>query len=289
MRRMQSGIIISILSFYFICVFSVQGQSPADSVQHSTIVEADGYAYLSEDRTIRDIREEAIALAKREALERGETYIQSISKVENYQLQYDLVQSEAEGIVTVLENKDHGVTEDNRYHVWIRAEIKFRPKKPGSGVQIPEDQGPLFVRVSTDRDVYKAGEEIKIYLESNRDCYVRVLHVSVQGQVLQLLPNPHRRDNRCRGGQTLQIPGTDDAFKLEVVPPFGWEEIVVYASTEPLGDIPLSDTGAGLYVAGGGLENLGMKTRGLQIKPVENQTAQAAEFVEVRRSIRMEE
>ncbi len=104
---------------------------PADSTaKHSAIVEADGYVFLSEDKTIRQLREEALAAAKRAALEQGETFIQSFTWVENFQMKYDLVQTEAEGSVKILASKDYGIIADNRYRYWIKAEIQYRPRQP---------------------------------------------------------------------------------------------------------------------------------------------------------------
>jgi len=96
------------------------------SEKFSKIVEADGYAFLSETKTIGELRQEALTLAKREALEKGQTFIRSLTKVENYQMQYDLIETSSEGNLKIIETKDFGITQDNRYHYWIKAEIEYR-------------------------------------------------------------------------------------------------------------------------------------------------------------------
>jgi len=90
-------------------------QSTLGEQKRSAIVEADGYAFFSEDKTIRQLREEAIANAKRVALEQAQTYVKSFTQVENFVLRYDLVQSEAEGYLRILQSKDYGVQPDYRY------------------------------------------------------------------------------------------------------------------------------------------------------------------------------
>ncbi|MDD2219125.1 MAG: hypothetical protein WC124_08885 [Desulfoplanes sp.] len=117
----------------------------------SSIHELDAYAYLSEDKAIGQVRAEAFALAKRQALEAARTHIQSLTKVENMILDYDLVQSVSEGHVKILEQKDIGIEENSRYHVWIRAEVEYilRPKV-GQKMQTAEalsSGGSLTVRV----------------------------------------------------------------------------------------------------------------------------------------------
>jgi len=283
------GFFASLMVFLCLSLFGQDARPDgvAQKESHSAIVEADGYVFLSEDKTLSEMRQEATAAAKRAALEMGETYIQSVTRVENFQLQYDLIETGSEGVVTVLESKDLGITNDNRYHVWVKTEIKYQPKKPG--VTLDKGAGgPLAVQVWTDRDVYREGDHIRIFIKANQDCYVRVVHVSAEGQILQLLPNPLRSDHFCRKETVVQIPGPEDAFQLEVIPPFGREEIVVFASTGPLGEIPLSQAGRGLYLVSGNFKDLAQKTRGVRIVPVEDRPVQAAEFVEIRRSIVVE-
>ena len=62
-------------------------QVTPDQEQRSNIVEVDGYVQLSEEKSIRDVRQEAFANARRQALENAESRIKSQTRVENYQLQ----------------------------------------------------------------------------------------------------------------------------------------------------------------------------------------------------------
>ncbi|MBD3288933.1 hypothetical protein GF337_09035, partial [candidate division KSB1 bacterium] len=129
-----------------ICISNVMAQEI-----RSTIVEADGYVFLSEDKTIRQIRTEARTEAKRIALERGEVHIKNLTTVENYQLKYDIIESSSEGMIKILDYKDYGFTDDNRYHYWIKAEIRYALKsQPSQSYQetaAPQSGGPLTVKL----------------------------------------------------------------------------------------------------------------------------------------------
>ena len=72
-------------------------------------------------------------------------------------------------------------------------------------------------------------------MKGNKPFYVRVVYEDADGSILQLLPNPYRQDNYFNGGVVYEIPSGNDRFELEVSPPFGEENIVVYA---PAGHIP---------------------------------------------------
>jgi len=247
----------------------------------SSIHEVDAYAYLSEDKTIGQVRSEAFALAKRQALEAARTHIQSLTKVENMILEYDLVQSASEGNVKILEQKDLGIEENSRYHVWIRAEVEYvlRPKV-GQKMQTAEalgTGGPLTVRVWTDKTHYVKGEQISIHVQGNRDWYGVVADRSADGTIVQLLPNAHRTDNFFKAGKIYTIPGEDDVFCLDVFPPFGKDEIIVYAGDQPLGNAALEKIGAGLGQFRGSVVDFGKSLRG--IRPVKREgTSRPAEF-----------
>jgi hypothetical protein len=66
--------------------------------------------------------------------------------------------SDAAGSVTVLEQKDHGVEGNNRYHVWIKAEVVYdlRPNKPESvPIAISEEAAPLTCNKRGSRPAYR--------------------------------------------------------------------------------------------------------------------------------------
>jgi len=273
------------LTALIVLAHSLFGQNHHTEEKRSTIVEVDGYAYLSEDKTMRDLREEAFANAKREALQRAQTYLQSFTKVENFTLTYDLIESAAEGYVKILESKDHGVTPDNRYHVWVKAEVEYTLKKPETS-DIPNfavnKYAPLTVAVWTEKKEYHAGEEVRIFLKGNKDFYARVVYQDASGKLLQLLPNPHRLKSFFKGGKELAIPEQTDGFKLAVEPPFGKEEIIVYASSAPLGEVAVENSGKNLLQIVDELENVAEQTRGIKIVNDAGNKKSEAEFYETR-------
>jgi len=242
--------------------------------KRSTIVEAHGYVFLSEDKTIRQLREEALAEAKRKALEQARTYIKSFTQVENYTLTYDLIQSETEGYLKILESKDYGIESDNRYHYWIKAEIEYELKKPETNIKsssiLHNPKAPLTVDVWTEKASYIEGEEIRIFLKGNKPFYARVVYVDAQGQIVQLLPNKYRQLNFFDAGTIYTIPGPGDRFKLTVRPPYGREQVIVYASSAPQAALTMTEIGNGLYQYRGDLAKLGMKVRGVEISKSTN-------------------
>ncbi|UCD33772.1 MAG: hypothetical protein JSV38_07930, partial [Desulfobacterales bacterium] len=158
-------------------------QVSPDQEKRSCIQSVDGYAVLSENMTIAETRTTAFANAKRQAVERARTYIQSKTKVVNFELKSDKITATTAGAVTVLEEKDLGIENNTRYHVWIKAEVEFSLKpdiKTPDATDVDQDS-LLTVKVWTPKKKYKDGESIKIYVQGNRDFYARIVDMTSSG------------------------------------------------------------------------------------------------------------
>lgn len=255
--------------------------TPNDEEKRSSIHEVHGYAYLSEDKTPAQMRTEAFVLAKRQAVEAARTYIQSKTMVENYELNYDRVWSQAEGMVRVLEQKDHGI-ENNRYHVWIKAEVIYdiKPKKQSADpTALMGRTSPLTVKVWTEKKTYAPGESVIVYIQGNRDFYARVVDITSTGDIVQLLPNQYRSNNFFQAGKVYKIPDTGDRFDLRATPPHGEDRIVVYASEAALRNVSMKPMERGLRSFQGTKEKLDIMSRGIEVVPGSG-FGQGAEFYE---------
>lgn len=244
-------------------------QVPTEGEVRSVIREADGYASMGEDQTLRQARDTAFENARRQILKNVETFIQSKTQVEGGVLKLDIVESAAQGRVMVLEEKDLGVQGDQRYKVWIRAEVRYVV----AGGEAQSDKllkadAPLTVRVWTDKKTFHAGERITVFLHGNRDFYARVFDQMADGKVVQLLPNEFRQDNHFRGGRVYRIPDPSqgDKFELAVTEPYGQDQILVYAGETPVGEVPVENIGQGLGAFQGEATQLAKLTRGLKVQ-----------------------
>lgn len=258
-------------------------QVTPDQEKRSIIRSVDGYAYLSEDMTLAQTRETAFANAKRQAVEMARTYIQSKTKVEDFVLKSDTITASAEGAVTILEQKDFGVEDNNRYHVWIKADVEYGLKTKGHEAEKAQEmapEAPLTVKVWTDEKRYRSGENIVIYVQGNRDFYARIVNISTTGEIIQLLPNEYRKINFFKAGETYKIPDRGDLFSLTVGPPFGEDQIVVYASEVPLGRVDMERVGKGLTRYAGTRSAFSALNRGIAVTGPETGGASGAEFYE---------
>jgi hypothetical protein len=272
----------------------------------STIMNSEGYACMGEDKSRKQTENAAMADAKKKAVEDAVTYVSSVTKVEDYAIVQDIINAYSKASVKVIEKKTSWYKDERTgdcHKAQIKAEVipdekaikDAAAKKPAADNPVL----PLQVSVWTDKKEYASGDKIKIYLKGNKPFYARVLHRDTKGGYMQLLPNPYRADNYFNGGVIYELPSGNDRFELEVSPPFGDEQIILYSSTSPLGDINLKAEG-GVYQVKTKERDIGIKTRGVKIKGVDEDLSakksiggaekkdklQASEFFEEKLKIR---
>ena len=252
----------------------------------SSIKIAEGSACMGDDKSRKQTETAAMADAKRSAIESVQTYVSSATEVKNFELQKDLISAYANATVKVIEDMEKGWYKDSAqgdcYKIKIKTEVipdeKAMKKLPDAALDDPSL--PLNVKVWSDKETYRAGDKIKIYLKGNKPFFATVIYRDVVKKDLQLLPNPYRQDNYFQGGVTYAIPSGMDKFELEVNPPFGEESIMIYASVAELGDLNLKQEG-GVYAVKTKPRDIGIKTRSIKIKDVSPGNAQKpAEFSE---------
>jgi hypothetical protein len=250
------------------CLFS----SPLYSAQ-STITEADGSACMGDDKSRKQTEQAALLDAKKRAVEFVSTYVKSESEVKNFILEKDLLAAYAHAEVKVVQELSREWYKDPNSGDCLKFRIKAEvipdtdamEKMAAQSPAVADDpSAPLIVKVWSDKNTYKKGEKIKVYLKGNKPFYAKVLYKDAAGELVQILPNPHRTDNYFNGGTIYEIPSGGDGFELEVSPPFGDENIVVYASSAPLGEIS-TQTRGGVYQVKTKANDIGIKTRGIKL------------------------
>jgi hypothetical protein len=255
----------------------------------STIIEADGQACMGYDKSRKQTEEEALANAKKKAVQHAATYIKSESRIKDFELEKDLVEAYSNATVKVVQELSRTWYRDASIgdccQVKIKAEVipdnEAMERISKGKSQADDPSAPLNVQLWTDKKEYKKGDKFKIYIRGNKPFYARILHKGVSGELLQLLPNPYRPDHYFNGGVIYEIPSGQDRFELEVTPPFGGENIILYASTAPLGDITLAPGGA-VYKIKTELGEVAARSRAVSLaQKSPDQKIRTAEFSEV--------
>ncbi len=104
----------------------------------------------------------------------------------------------------------------------------------GWNVDDTDKNADFNISVSMDSKLYRVGDSVTIYLESDRDCYVTLLNVRSNGEIWELFPNKYNRNNFLPADTMYTVPSVNDNFKLSIVEPPGREYLKVIATSVPL-------------------------------------------------------
>jgi hypothetical protein len=117
-----------------------------------------------------------------------------------------------------------------------------------------------------DGGIYRAGDQLHLFLKANMDCFAKILYRQVDGTQVLIFPNKYHRDDRIRKDEVYQIPTDNSSFELTVEAPFGAESVQVLASTEPI-EVPAGAPDAnGLSIAREDLASLLGRTRAIMVR-----------------------
>ena len=240
------------------------------------------------DKSRRQTEQQALTEAKRNAVEKTLTYFKSETQVMDFQFEKDIIGAYANAAIRIIQELEKTWYKDPSsgecYRMRIKAEVtpdEMAMQKISEGKNVADDPAaPLTVQVWTGKKDYKQGEKIKIYLKGNKPFYARLLYKDAGGNLVQLLPNPFRKENYFNGGVIYELPSGNDKFDLEVSPPFGQEDIILYTSTAQLGDLRLDNQGE-IYQVRTDAKDIGINTRGVKVSQSGDSKAKAAaEFFE---------
>lgn len=257
--------------------------SPALRAEYSSILEVS--AEGCEDSAPK-AQKLAYALMKRQAAEMAQTHVQSTTSVKDFVLESDIIESYSEATVSVLEVLSESFV-DGCHKVRARVEVKPTEKlsQLGADKMLNDPTAPLTVKLWTNQSTYKVGDQMLVYVKGNKPFYGMLAYRQVDGSLLQLLPNPNRTETHFNGGVVYVVPGDGDEFSFDIEPPFGVEQLTLFASTAPLGDVASVNLGplAQLTESTSGVKQ---KTRGIKMstqsaEELAKKRAQIAEFSEI--------
>lgn len=99
----------------------------------------------------------------------------------------------------------------------------------------PDSGGPLDAYVWTMESSFEIGDPVEIHLAVSRSAFVYLFNLQSDGVVRMLFPNAYSINNFL----TTSIVLPDGGYQLIALPPAGVDELLVFASTNPL-PIPVS-------------------------------------------------
>ncbi|MBN1413250.1 MAG: DUF4384 domain-containing protein [Spirochaetales bacterium] len=84
---------------------------------------------------------------------------------------------------------------------------------------------------------YIDGEELVIHFYASDDCYIKIYHIDVKGDLKLIFPNQYHSDNKLKKRKLYSIPDESYGFGFHLEAPYGTEFIKVLASTQQFKDV----------------------------------------------------
>jgi len=107
----------------------------------------------------------------------------------------------------------------------------------------------LKVAITThlgDQAHFIKGDEIQFLLSLNQNSYALLLYRDASNRLWQLFPNRMRDTQKLPAGDYMNFPLAEDGIRITVGPPYGEEQVVLYASNKPFPKLAFSQSSNGL-------------------------------------------
>lgn len=204
---------------------------------------------LGEDESLLSAQKKALALAREAALKKIKAFTEHADKLGTRGMEPEVVAA-ASRVGLSNERITKQEVKANQVCVWMtatpnskevadlikqRVNAKELAKKVQDQVIAPVASN-FGLKVSTNHkegEPFVEGERLIIYVESEKDSYLKLDYYTAEGKVVHLVPNVFANEARIQGGQKYSFGDEGAAAEFKISAPFGEETIKAMASTVP--------------------------------------------------------
>src|SRR5262249_17731786 len=133
----------------------------------------------------------------------------------------------------------------------LLALLTFLPAAPAADAQTRNlfaeginDAAPWLVRVDVDHKnrIYRTGDTLTATVRSEREGYLYLFNVDVDGEVTCLFPNKSQSNNKIQANTDVVVPDPNKPeFRITVGEPTGRELLKAIVTAEPLKELKLDE------------------------------------------------
>ncbi|MGE0642584.1 MAG: DUF4384 domain-containing protein [Nitrospira sp.] len=189
--------------------------------------------HFGDDETPAKARRGAMALAQEQAIRNHGVFVRSSSLIKNFQMEEDIVQTASAGML-----RDITVEGEKRkpQEICITLSAKISPvsvedlikQRVGAKEIATTAQSVLFgLKVWTNKSDgrFYEGEKLIIYVQSERDAYLKLDYFQADGTVVHLVPNMYRGQAFIQANKTYSFGDADAGSPEQFVigEPYGAE------------------------------------------------------------------
>ncbi len=183
----------------------------ADAAEKALWVTTIGEAYQGETEIPTEVIQRAKRDAQSKAIEQAAgVFLKSHTLVHNSQVADDLIYAAVRGKINemIVLNAGWDKQDRNLYQIKIKALVEPLYPEKGKG---------LLAKLNLSKTKLTEGEEVKIYYETNSDCYLYLFSVAADGSVTLLFPNSQNQENKVTGGKVYEFPAQESNIRLKAM------------------------------------------------------------------------
>lgn len=264
------------------CVIAKPTEGAAGSSPLETVTGEGCYAY-GDNETPAQAKQAAQSIAQEKAVRSHRVFVQSATKVKNFQLEDNVIQTASAGMLEQI--KVEKEEKKTGQEICVRISAKLSPlsidemiRQKINAADISEEAkkskvlstaSGFGVRVWTNKTDgrFLEGERLIMYVAPERDGYLKLDYFQADGTVVHLVPNLFSGQVMVKAGQTYVFG--DDASQQHFViqPPYGNETVKAMLSAQPV-EIPMTSNKP-IEDSRDYLKNLKSGTRGVGLVGVE--------------------
>ena len=236
-----------------LAIFTLCGPIPsfgADIDKPMESVEGKGCYRYGDDESPSLAKKKALAFAQQQAVSSFRVWVESSSKVKNFELKEDLVQTLSGGNLHHIQIQDE-IRKNQEICITIQAKLdpqeidqKIAQRLEQRDIQdtlssdslSPEPAFGLRMWVDKPDGQYLEGDYLVIKIQSEQDTYLKLDYFQADCIVVHLVPNIYRQQAFIQKGQTYEFGGESSPERFVISEPFGDETIKAVASQVPFLD-----------------------------------------------------
>lgn len=243
--------------FVSACVFCVLSWwAPAnawpgqDASKALEMVHGSGCYKFGDEETPAKARRAAMAIAQEDAVRKHHVFVDSSVRVKNFQLEEDLIQTASAAMLQDI----HIDKEDRKaQEICVTLSAKISPvsmedmirqrldakeiAQTAHATAVPDKQA-FGLKVWTNKTDGRFLEEEKlvIYVQSDRDAYLKLDYFQADGTVVHLVPNVYRGQAFIKGGRKYAFGDESSPEQFVIRAPYGTEAIKAIVGVRPFED-----------------------------------------------------
>lgn len=239
-----SGLVVLLIHPF---LFGMSSWALAEGVTRLETVRGSACYRFGDDETPAKARRAATTLAQEQTIRSHGVFVRSSSLLKNYQMEEDIIQTVSSAMLHDIKIEKE---ERKPQEICITLSAKISPvsvedmiRQRAAAKEIAQTAQTVLVpaqpsfglKVWTNKSDgrFYEGEKLIVYVQSDRDAYLKLDYFQADGTVVHLVPNMYRGQAFITGGKKYSFGDEASPEQLVISEPYGAEAIKAITGVRP--------------------------------------------------------